>query len=61
MKPINVTTFKDKWNAYKHDPKSLIMFLLVCLAAFITLAALAFVIVYISVSYTHLDVYKRQR
>ena len=47
MKPINVTTFKDKWNAYKHDPKSLIMFLLVCLAAFITLAALAFVIVYI--------------
>lgn len=47
MKPINVITFKDKWNAYKHDPKSLIMFLLVCLAAFITLAALAFVIVYI--------------
>ena len=47
MKPINVTTFKDKWNVYKHDPKSLIMFLLVCLAAFITLAALAFVIVYI--------------
>ena len=47
MKPINVTTFKDKWNAYKHDPNSLIMFLLVCLAAFITLAALAFVIVYI--------------
>ena len=47
MKPINVTTFKDKWTAYKHDPKSLIMFLLVCLAAFITLAALAFVIVYI--------------
>ena len=47
MKPINVTTFKDKWNAYKHDPKSLIMFLLVYLAAFITLAALAFVIVYI--------------
>ena len=45
MKPINVTTFNDKWNAYKHDPKSLIMFLLVCLAAFITLAALAFVIV----------------
>ncbi len=47
MKPINVTTFKDKWNAYKHDPKSLIMFILVCLAAFITLAALAFVIIYI--------------
>ena len=47
MKPINVTTFKDKWNAYKHDPKSLIMFIMVCLAAFITLAALAFVIIYI--------------
>lgn len=47
MKPINVTTFKDKWHAYKHDPKSLIMFILVCLAAFITLAALAFVIIYI--------------
>ena len=47
MKQINLTTFRDKWNAYKHDPKSLLLFIAVCLAAAITLAALAFVIIYI--------------
>ncbi len=46
---VNITTVKDKWNAYRHDKKSLILFALVCLAAFITLAALAFIIVYILV------------
>ncbi len=49
MKQINIITIRDKWRAYRHDPKSLILFLAVCLAAFITLAALAFVIVYILV------------
>ena len=47
MKQINLTTFRDKWHAYKHDPKSLLLFIAVCLAAAITLAALAFVIIYI--------------
>ena len=46
---VNTTTLKDRWNAYKHDPKSMILFILVCLAAFATLAALAFIIVYILV------------
>ena len=48
MKQINLTTFRDKWNAYKHDPKSLLLFIAVCLAAAITLAALAFVRVFLT-------------
>lgn len=49
MKQINITTLRDKWQAYKHDPKSLLLFIAVCLAAVITLLALAFVIIYILV------------
>ncbi len=50
MTQINRTTFRQKWNAYRHNPLSLFLFLAVCLAALITMTALLFVIVYILVN-----------
>ena len=47
MTQINRITLRQKWNAYKHNPLSLFLFLAVCLAALITMTALLFVIVYI--------------
>lgn len=38
---------KRKWRAYRRDPKSLFLFLIVCLAAVVTALALLFIIVYI--------------
>lgn len=49
MRQINIIKLHDRINAYKNDPKSLILFFLVCLCAAITMLALAFVIVYILV------------
>lgn len=43
------TTIRQKWNAYQNDPKSLFLFLAVCLAMSLTMAALAFIILYILV------------
>lgn len=40
---------KKKWRAYRRDPKSLLLFLAVCLAAALTSLALLFIIVYILV------------
>ena len=50
MKPINTVSLKQRLLAYKRDPKSLMLFLAVCLAAVITLVALLFIIVYILVN-----------
>lgn len=47
MKQINFVSFKDKWHAYKHNPKAFALFIIVAMSAFITLAALAFIIIYI--------------
>lgn len=47
MKQINIIKLHDRIKAYKNDPKSLILFLLVCLCAAITMIALTFVIIYI--------------
>ena len=49
MKQINIIKLHDRIKAYKNDPKSLILFLLVCLCAAITMIALTFVIIYILV------------
>ena len=49
MKQINIHTFKDKWNSYRKNPLSLILFILVTLAAAITILVLAFLIIYILV------------
>ena len=46
-KIINTHTFKQKWRNYKKHPFSLMVFLLVCLAAFITAAILVILIGYI--------------
>lgn len=43
------TTIKQKWKAYKNDPKSFLLFLAVCLAMVFTMTTLLFVIVYILV------------
>ncbi len=48
-KAINVRSFRQKWKDYRRHPGSLILFLLVCLAALITLAVLFFLVVYILV------------
>lgn len=40
---------RQKWKAYRNDPKSLFLFLAVCFAMMITMAALLFVIGYILV------------
>lgn len=49
MKSINKTSLRQRWGMYKSDPWSLVLFLLVCLAAIITMGALLFVIAYILV------------
>ena len=49
MKQINIIKLHDRIKAYKNDPKSLILFLLVCLCTAITMIALTFVIIYILV------------
>lgn len=49
MKQINIQTFKQKWNCYRRNPLSLILFIAVTLAAAITLLVLAFLIIYILV------------
>ena len=46
---INKLTFKDKMRAYKRSPLSLILLLLVCGAAFITMLTLLYLIFYILV------------
>lgn len=40
-------SLKRQWYTYKHDPKSFFLFFSVCLAAFITMLALIFIIAYI--------------
>lgn len=49
MKSINNISFRQRWRMYKSDPWSLVLFLLVCLAAVITMGALLFIIAYILV------------
>lgn len=49
MKSINNISFRQRWRMYKPDPWSLVLFLLVCLAAVITMGALLFILVYILV------------
>ena len=44
---INVISFRQKLNSYKKNPVSLLLFLAVCLAALVTMAALLFLIAYI--------------
>lgn len=41
--------FKKQWLAYRRDPKSFFLFFSVCLAAFLTILALFFIIAYILV------------
>lgn len=48
-KQINTTTWQQRIRSYSRHPGSLILFLLVCLAALITAAALLFVVGYILV------------
>ncbi|MEY8337893.1 phosphate ABC transporter permease PstA [Lachnospiraceae bacterium 62-35] len=43
---------KQKWKAYKNDPKSFLLFLVVCLAMVLTMTALLFVITYILIKGT---------
>lgn len=38
---------KRRWSAYKRDPKSFLLFAAVCLAAFLTILAITFMIAYI--------------
>lgn len=40
-------TIKQRWEAYKNDPKSFLLFLAVCLAMLLTMTAFLFVIAYI--------------
>ena len=47
MNQINIRTFKDKWHSYRKNPLSLILFLLVTIAAAVTILVLLFLIVYI--------------
>lgn len=47
MSRINRLSFKQKIKQYRKDPYSLFLFLSVCVAALITVAALLFIIVYI--------------
>lgn len=46
------TMIKQKWKAYKNDPKSFLLFLVVCLAMVLTMTALLFVITYILIKGT---------
>lgn len=49
IKPINKVTFKQRMISYKRKPFSLVMLLLVALAAVLSAAALVFIIVYVLV------------
>lgn len=49
IKPINKVTFKQRMILYKRKPLSLVMLLLVALAAVLSAAALVFIIVYVLV------------
>lgn len=49
IKPINKVTFKHRMISYKRKPLSLVMLLLVALAAVLSAAALVFIIVYVLV------------
>lgn len=49
IKPINKVTFKQRMFSYKRKPLSLVMLLLVALAAVLSAAALVFIIVYVLV------------
>ena len=49
IKPINRVTFKQRMISYKRKPLSLVMLLLVALAAVLSAAALVFIIVYVLV------------
>ena len=49
IKPINKVTFKQRMISYKRKPLSLVMLLLVALAALISATALVFIIVYVLV------------
>lgn len=51
VKAVNITKgFKVKWNTYKTHPFSLVIFIITNLAALITVAALAFIVIYILVN-----------
>lgn len=49
IKPINKVTFKQRMISYRRKPLSLVMLLLVALAAVLSAAALVFIIVYVLV------------
>lgn len=49
IKPINKVTYKQRMISYKRKPLSLVMLLLVALAAVLSAAALVFIIVYVLV------------
>lgn len=49
IKPINKVTFKQRMISYKRKPLSLVMLLLVALAAVLSASALVFIIVYVLV------------
>ncbi len=49
MNTINTRSFSQKWHSYRKNPASLIMFLAVCIAAFLTVAVLFFLVGYILV------------
>ena len=49
IKPINKVTFRQRMISYKRKPLSLVMLLLVALAAVLSAAALVFIIVYVLV------------
>ena len=49
MKSINRISFCQRWRMYTSDPLSLVLFLLVCLAAAVTVGTLVFIIGYILV------------
>lgn len=49
IKPINKVTFKQRMISYKRKPLSLVMLLLVALAALLSATALVFIIVYVLV------------
>ena len=51
---------KQQWETYRRHPGSFALHILVVLSAAITVGVLVVLVGYIPVSYTHLDVYKRQ-
>lgn len=48
-RPINETTWRQKWEAYKAHPKSMLLFLLVVLGAVITIGILGYLLLFIFV------------